>query len=180
MSIGFIYMKLLYGLGSQFPTCSVFSLGIYLQKKKNSIPRLLFSPLCVWILLVLSCVQPKVSRVGEANHRGEGAIPSTLESQTKYLPPWPNLPHFLTSSVANYTVCPLMEVKPPTPCITAQLLQVLQILPVIPNPPGGRKRYTGKADGNCVSTRYFVKSKHSFPKTSHPQPQWNTGQWSEA
>lgn len=38
MSVGFIYMKLLYGLGSQFSTCSVFSLGIYLQKKKIQFP----------------------------------------------------------------------------------------------------------------------------------------------
>lgn len=152
----------------------------FICRKKNSIPRLLSSPLCVWILLVLSCVQPKVSRVGKANHRGEGGIPSTLESQTKYLPPWPNLAHFLTSLTANYTVCPLIGVKPPTPCITAQLLQVLQILPVIPNPPGGRKCYTGKADGNCVSTRCFVKSKHSFPKYLSPSTsmKYRTMAWS--
>lgn len=152
----------------------------FICRKKNSIPKLLSSPLFVWILLVLSCVQPKVSRVGKANHQGEEGIPSTLESQTKYLSPWPNLSHFLTSLTENYTVCPLMEVKPPTPCITAQFLQVLQILLVILNPPGGRKCYTGKADRNCISTWYFVKSKHSFPKYLSPSTlmKYRTMAWS--
>lgn len=55
MSVDFIYMKLLYGLGSQFPTCSVFSLGIYLQKKKFNSQAALLSLMCVNFVSVVPC-----------------------------------------------------------------------------------------------------------------------------
>lgn len=74
MSVDFIYMTLLYGLGSQFPTCRGFSLGIYLQKKKKlNSQAALCDLICINYVSVVPCaalVQPQVSTAGRDTSGG--------------------------------------------------------------------------------------------------------------